>query len=244
MTLSRSTLHFALILSLSLVVMASSKEKEAPGKRVDSGSFGVFMNGSRVGTETFTITQNNNGSVIQSEFKAEGSAGAALQDSEMQLTSSGEIRRYEWKERSPGKAEYTVLPNDQFLVQKSIAAPGEKEQDHPYLLAVTTSILDDYFFVHREVLAWKYLGTACSHEKEGMRCPKAQFGTMNPRQQNSAPATLEYLGRDKVAIRGAEKELNKLELKSDTGSWILWLDEQFKVLKMSIPAEKTEVIRD
>jgi hypothetical protein len=239
----RSTLGFLLILALSNFALAT-KEKEPQGKKVDSGSFAVFMNGSRVGTETFTITQNGNGSVIQSQFKAEGSAGDAKQDSEMQLTAAGEIRRYDWKERSPGKAEYTVLPNDQFLVQKSIAAPGEKEQDQPYLLAATTSILDDYFFVHREVLAWKYLGTACSHEKDGMRCPKAQFGTMNPRQHNSAPASMEYLGREKITVHGAEKELNKLELKSDAGSWFLWLDEEFKVLRIAIPAENTEVVRE
>ncbi|HWZ83346.1 MAG TPA: hypothetical protein VNW47_12005 [Terriglobales bacterium] len=242
MKLSGWTSTLILILSFSVIVLA--KEKETSGQNVDSGSFGVFIKGQRVGTEKFSITQNGNGSVIRSEFKAEGAAGQALQNSELQLAANGEIRRYEWKEESPGKATSLVVPNDQFLTQKWTAGPDDKPQEQPYLLPAATSILDDYFFVHREILAWKYLGGACSKEKEGLRCPKAQFGTMNPRQHSSAPATMEYLGREKVKIHDAEQELNKLELKSDAGSWLIWLDEKFKMLRITIPAEGTEVVRD
>ena len=236
-----------LILALSLSSIALAKEKGGDGQKVDSGSFGVFMNGRRVGTETFSITQNANGSVIQSEFKAEGSAGQAVQNSEMQLTGTGEIRRYEWKEQSPGKAQSVVVPNDQFLTQKWSTGPQDKQQEQPYLLPSATSILDDYFFVHREVLAWKYLASACRTEKGQVQCPlkqKAQFGTMNPRQHSSAPASMEFMGREKVTVGSAEKELSKLELKSEAGSWLIWFDDQFKVLRISIPSEKTEVVRD
>ena len=237
----------ALMLGLLLSGIALAKEKGGPGQKVDSGSFGVFMNGRRVGTETFSITQNPNGSVIQSEFKAEGSAGQAVQNSELQLTGTGEIRRYEWKEQSPGKAQSVVIPNDQLLTQKWSAGPQEKEQEQPYLLPTATSILDDYFFVHREVLAWKYLASTCRTEKGQVQCPlkqRAQFGTMNPRQHSSAPASMEFMGREKVTVGNVEKELSKLELKSEAGSWLIWFDDQFKVLRISIPSEKTEVVRD
>ncbi len=237
----------ALMLALLLSGIALAKEKGGPGQKVDSGSFGVFMNGRRVGTETFSITQNPNGSVIQSEFKAGGSAGQAVQNSELQLTGTGEIRRYEWKELSPGKAQSVVIPNDQLLTQKWSAGPQEKEQEQPYLLPTATSILDDYFFVHREVLAWKYLASTCRTEKGQVQCPlkqRAQFGTMNPRQHSSAPASMEFMGREKVTVGNVEKELSKLELKSEAGSWLIWFDDQFKVLRISIPSEKTEVVRD
>jgi hypothetical protein len=235
------------MLAFSLSGVALAKEKGDDGQKVDSGSFGVFMNGRRVGTETFSISQNANGSVIHSEFKAEGSAGQAVQNSELQLTGTGEIRRYEWKEQSPGKAQSVVVPNDQFLTQKWSTGPQDKQQEQPYLLPSATSILDDYFFVHREVLAWKYLASACRTEKGQVQCPlkqKAQFGTMNPRQHSSAAASMEFMGREKVTVGNAEKELSKLELKSEAGSWVIWFDDQFKVLRISIPSEKTEVVRD
>jgi hypothetical protein len=235
---------FILALSLSGMALATEKEKSGEGQKVDSGSFGVFVKGRRAGTESFSVMQNPNGSVIRSEFKAEGAAGQAVQESELQLTGNGQIRRYEWKEQNPGKARSVVLPNDQFLMQKWSAGPQDKEHEEPYLLGASTIVLDDYFFVHREVLAWKYLAEACSREKDGLRCPKAQFGTLNPNQRTSASVSMEYLGRGKVKIHDAERELNKLELKNDTGSWLIWLDEQFKVLLISIPSESTEVIRD
>jgi hypothetical protein len=249
--LSRWLLVLILTLSLPSVLRAGSKdkekEKEPEGQKVDSGSFGVLMGGRRVGTETFSIYQNQNGSVIQSEFKTEGTSAPASQKSEMQLTASGEIRRYEWKELSPGKAQAIVLPNEQFLTQRWSANPDDKPQEQAFLLSVATSILDDYFFVHREVLAWRFLATACKQDKGQVQCPlkqRVQFGTLNPRQRASAPASMEFLGREKVTVRGAERELNKLELKSETGTWELWLDDQFKVVRISIVGENTEVVRD
>lgn len=247
--------RFAFILTLILTIVASAlptpkdkeKEKEHEGQKVDAGSFGVFMGTHRVGTETFSIYQNSNGSVIESEFKTEGSADQAAQSSEMHLTASGEIRRYEWKELSPGKARLLIVPNDQFLTQRWSAGPQEKEHEQPYLLPPSTSILDDYFFVHREVLAWKFLASACKQEKGQVQCPvkqRAQFGTLNPHQHSSAPAAMEFLGREKVTLKGAEQELNKVELKGEGSTWQLWLDDKFMVQRISVVGENTEVVRD
>jgi len=227
--------------------MPKEKEKEHEGKNVDSGSFGVFQNGHRVGTETFSIYQTSNGSVIQSEFKTENAPTQDVQTSEMQLTAGGDIRHYEWKEVSPEKAQSVVVPNADFLTQKWSSGPQEKEHEQPYLLPASTSILDDYFFVHREVLAWKFLGAACKQDKGQVQCPpkqRAQFGTLNPHQHSSAALSAESLGREKVILKSGQQELNKMELKNDAGTWQLWLDDQWKVMRMSIVGEHTEVVRD
>src|SRR5258708_5999019 len=207
------------------------KEKEHEGKNVDSGSFGVFQNGHRVGTETFSIYQTSNGSVINSEFKTENAPTQDVQSSEMHLTATGEIRRYEWKELSPEKAESVVVPNSDFLNQKWSAGPQEKEHEQPYLLPASTSILDDYFFVHREVLAWKFLGAACKQDKGQVVCPpkqRAQFGTLNPQQHPAAAIGAECGGKEKVRGKGAQKEKKKGERKNGGGRWQLWLDKKRK----------------
>jgi hypothetical protein len=227
--------------------LPKEKEKEHEGQKVDSGSFGVFQNGHRVGTETFSIYQTGNGSVTQSEFRTDNAPTPAAQTSEMQLTAAGDIRRYEWKELSPGNAEAVVVPNDDFLNQKWKTGSQEKEHEQPYLLPPSTSILDDYFFIHREVLAWKFLAAACKQNKGQVQCPprqRAQFGTINPHQHSSAAVSAESLGREKVDLKSGQQELNKLELKSDAGTWQLWLDDQWKVMRMSIVGENTEVDRD
>jgi hypothetical protein len=224
-------------------------EKEQSEKSVDSGSFGVFMSGHRVGTETFSVTQDRSGSAIKSEFKTENDPKnpAAVQSSELHLTPTGDIRRYEWKELSPERASSVVVPNDQFLSQKWNTGPQTKDQEQPYLLPPSTSILDDYFFVHREILVWKFLAGSCKQEKGQVQCPlkqRAQFGTLDPRQHASAPLSAEYLGREKIAYKGNQQEFNKIELKTEAGAWQLWLDDQFKVVRILIEGDNTEVIRD
>lgn len=221
-------------------------EKDHDNKMVDSGSFGVFQNGHRVGTETFSVSQTGHGSVIESEFKTQNAPTPAVQSSEMQLTVNGDIKRYEWKELSPGSAHAIVVPNDDFLTQKWSANTEDKEHDQPYLLAVSTSILDDYFFVHREILAWKFLSRACKQDK-GLQCPvrqRTQFATMNPHQQSSASLAAEFLGREKVDLKSGSQDLIKIELKNDAGTWQLWLDDQLKVQRMAIVGDNTVIDRD
>jgi len=233
-------------LAASAAPVPKEKEKEHEGKPVDSGSFSVFQNGHLVGTETFSIYETSGGSVIHSQFKTENTP-PDVQTSDMELTSKGEIRRYEWKELSPGSAHYVVLPNADFLNEKWSAGEGDKEHEKPYLLPAATSILDDYFFVHREVLAWKFLGMVCKQDKGQLQCPlkeRTLFGTLDPHQQSSASLSAEYLGREKVSLKSGPQDLIKLELRNDAGTWQLWLDDQFKVMRMSIVGENTIVDRD
>ena len=104
-----------------MCIAAAAKEKDKakqPGTDiVDSGAFGVFTSGTRVATETFSIRQNAQGSVISSQFKSAQGEHSAEQSSELQLTPSVELRNYEWKEISPEKMTATVEPNDAFLIE-------------------------------------------------------------------------------------------------------------------------------
>src|SRR5262249_45763854 len=164
------------------------------GQMVDSGSFGVYNRGERVATETFSIQQGPEGSVISSQFKSTQGARNAEQSSELALTSSGELRSYEWKEVATETMAATISPNDAFLVERYAASPQDKQQTQNFLLPPSTSILDDYFFVQREVLAWKYLATACKHDRGPVECPKQKvpFGTLNPHARASASVSIEF----------------------------------------------------
>jgi hypothetical protein len=251
------TLRRALMVGISwlLLVVAAlaapakdkDKEKEPSGQSVDAGSFGVFMNGRRVATENFSIQQNSVGSVVSSEFKTEAGVDSAVQSSNLQLTPAGDLRKYEWKEISPGKAQAVIVPNDNLLVERSTNNPQDKEEEHPFLLPISTSVLDDYFFVHREVLVWKYLATGCHQDKGQVTCPQNQqvkFGAINPHQRSSLLISMAFTGREKVPVHGAERELNHFLLKSDAGDWSLWLDDQFKLVRILIASDNTEVVRD
>ncbi len=228
-----------------IAATALGKDNEAD-KTVDAGSFGVFIGGQRVATETFSIVQNSAGSVVTSEFKSEQATQKAEQSSELKLSPGGEIIHYEWKETSPEKIEAVVEPNNDFLVERTTTKPGDKPAEQPFLLPASTMILDDYFFIQREVLLWKYLSMSCRQDKGKLSCPLNQsthFGTLNPHAQTSMSTSVQFSGREKVMIHGGEQELSRFEMKSDTGDWSAWLNDQLKVIRI-VPGGNTEVVRD
>jgi hypothetical protein len=226
---------------------AWASEKEPASHTVDAGSFGVFMSGRRVATEKFSIQQGAGGSVATSEFKTEAGVEQAVQSSELRLSSSGDLQKYEWKELNPGKAQAVIVPNDNLLIERSTNSPQDKQEEHPFLLPASSSVLDDYFFIHREILAWKYLVTGCRKDNGLVSCPQNQpvkFGAINPHQRSSLLVTVSYAGKQKVPVRGVERELNHFVLKSEAGEWSLWLDDQFMLVRILVASDNTEVVRD
>jgi hypothetical protein len=218
------------------------KDNKPEAKLVDSGSFGVFVNGQRVATETFNIKQIPEGSITTSDIKVED--GNQSQHAELQLSSVGTLVRYTWKENGGEKGETDVEPSDQFIVQHIKA--GDKYTEQPYIMPASTAILDDYFFSQREVLLWRYLGSGCVVKPGEKGCPlePAKYGFIIPRQRTSGMATISYIGRETIMLHGAAVELSKFSISSDYADWLLYLDENNKLLRVLVPGEATEVIRD
>ncbi len=214
-------------------------------KIVDSGSFGIFVNGQRVATETFKIEQGESGSIVSSEFKTDGGKENARQTAELRMDPNGDLRKYSWREESPGKGQTTVEPAGEFVIERIVPDAPEKPVEVPLLVSISSSVLDDYFFSQREVLIWRYMAQNCGatiHSECSM--PKVPFGVLVPRQRTTASASVEYRGKEKVVVKGSETTLDRFNLNVEGDEWAVYLDENFKMLKIVIPAEKTEVVRD
>ena len=244
-TLTRVTTFLTVLLSASLIFAAG---KNTSRQLVDAGSFGVYIGGRRVATETFRVEQGSTMSLAHSELRIEDGTARVAQTAEMEIEPNGDLRRYEWQEYQPQKAELTVLPNDEFLTEHITPNPvtKDKSQELPHLLPHSTVILDDNFFSHREILAWRYLAAGCRSESGSLKCnlAPAQFGVLIPNQHASTMVSMEYKGREKVMIKGAPKELSAFRLQTEAGDWILYLDENQKLVRIVIPSENTEILRD
>jgi hypothetical protein len=226
---------------------ADKKDKVKPSapQMVDSGSFGVFIKGQRVITETFNIQQESDYSSIKAQLKETAGATPTDQKSELEITSSGQIVRYEWSQAAGGSL--LVLPKDEFLIEKITATPSAKAAEQPFLMPNTSTILDNNFFIHREVMAWRYLATAPCHGDAGNRqCQPEEYGVLVPQDRTSLRVRMELAGKEKVTIRGEQRELLRLNLRGDGFDWALYLDDhdRYKLMRVAIPADNTEVVRD
>jgi hypothetical protein len=235
------------------------KEQKLEHKVVDSGSFGIFSGGRRIGTETFKIEQRPDFSVITAELKVNNGSTQASQTAEMRVSPNGELRSYIWHSSAPEVAEATVEPQNELLIEH-LVFPDQKKKDVPHMLAPSTVILDNNFFSQREVLLWRYLATGCVwKDGQGRMCGPSSYAVLVPQDHSSASATLSLLGVDKVMVKGVEKSLSKISLRlgdpkqlvimngvadSDPGQWMLWVDDDFKLVKITVAGSNFEVVRD
>jgi len=241
----------ALLAAVSFAVSAPAADKKnqakaAPAQAVDSGSFGIFVKGARVATETFSIQQQADSSVVKAQVKQTAGSDPVSQKSDLEMTAMGTLIRYEWSQSSGGSL--TVAPNNEFLLEKISTASSSKPTEKPFLMPTTSPILDNNFFVHREVLIWRYLAAACKPEGGALKCQQdpGDFGVLVPQDETSEHVRMELVGKEKIQVRGTDRELMRLNLKGDDFDWALWVDEQdhFKLIRVAIPADNTEVVRD
>ncbi len=238
--------RWALVLAfLCTAFAADNKDQPKPAQTVDSGSFGVFIKGQRVVTETFSVQQDNGVSTVKAQLKETAGTSTATQKSELQMSPKAELVRYDW---SDGASSLVVTPNNEFLIERITTAASSKPAEQPFLMPNTSSILDNNFFIQREVLAWRYLAADCHTEKGELQCQKGpvEFGVLVPQDRSSMRVRIELVGREKVNIRGNDRELLRLNLKGEAFEWALWVDDkdQFKLMRVLIPADNTEVVRD
>jgi hypothetical protein len=245
------TLAIILVSAFSLApavgaAAADKKDKPKPATlTVDSGTFGVFIKGQRVATETFHIELDNGVSIVKSQLKETSGGDSTSQKSELDMTSDGELRLYQWSQASG--AWVSVVPDNEFLKEKIATSATAKPAEQPFLMPSFTPILDNNFFIHREILAWKYLAVApCKDENGHRQCQPSDFGVLVPQDHISMTVRMELVGKEKITIHGAERELVRLNLTGEDLQWDLWVDgnDHFKLIRVAIPADNTVVDRD
>jgi hypothetical protein len=242
----RRTAFVALLLLLNSFGLASSKP--VPGKSstiVDQGSFSIFQNGQQIATEKFIVQQYADKSVTSSELLMDaGQPSSNLdQSGELILLPNGSVSRYESKQLSPPYNSAIIEPNNEFLVMHVVTDGKASEQ--PFFLTPQAFILDDYFFSTREVLLWRYLASFCKPRAGGEGCDlvRGRFPIIIPRRRTSSEVFIEFKGYDDLPLNGRPQHLRHFIMQTDGADWHLWMDQNYKLLRISIPDSNTEILR-
>jgi len=246
-----SALAFStLLLALTLHAAQKNNSSAIP---VDAGTFSVMVNGHRVASESFHIDQVQGVATIYSEMHYADVNNKAEQTSVMELARNGQLKRYTWKEVSPGKSMIVVEPQDQNFLSLKYSENGEditKAKDVTRPLSPNTIILDDNIFVHIEVLAWRHIATVCKPDGKGTNLCKTEpqpYPVLVPHQQFAAIVKIQLTGQTKLKWKGADHNCKTLKLVTDSGEWTVWLlddpADSLKMVRVTTP-EGLEVLRD
>jgi hypothetical protein len=234
----------------------SDKKVVAPTS-VDTGTFTIIVSGRKVASETFHVDQHPDGSTISSELKTDDPGlSKAVQNSEMSMQPNGLLKKYTWKEVTPGKSQIVVEPQDEsFMVSHVTENPTTPAKDTVHALAPGTSIMDENFYSHMEVLTWKYMAFGCKLNAQGQTECKwlpLRMPIFVPHQQQSAIAEMTYTGMTKLNYNGKEAEFKTFSLvledpsdfKAEGGNCLLWFNDQNKLVRVLIASDNMEVLRD
>jgi hypothetical protein len=241
----RTWLIVASLILLASAAMARNKPVDEPStKMVDEGTFDVYQNGRQVATEDFTIRQLPGSSITTTHLRlSSAKSGLLEQTTELTLLPDGSFSHYEWTEESPAHSSLTVDPGDQVLTMHSDA--GGKTKSQYFFLRPSAFILDDYVFATREVLLWRYLASSCKPLSSGEGCEliRARFPVLIPRRNTSGQVFIQFKGYDDTPLNGRPHHLRHFLMQTDGPDWNLWLDEKYKLLRISIPGASIEVLR-
>jgi hypothetical protein len=230
-------------LSILLIVTHAFAADSKSTSVVDSGQLSIVVNGRKVATENFTMQQGAGGSSVTSRLMFDDGARKAQQESELELGADGAIHKYTWQEKEPGKARLTAEPQDKsFIVvrQKETDAATPKDSTHPVDIGATT-IVDDNFYSHLQVLMWRYLALSCANQQ--CRFNEQKLPVFVPHQEMAQLFTITFEGNDTLRLRQGRTDATKFRVMTEGGEMHLWM-QGTKLMKVLMPTAAIEVTRE
>jgi len=231
-------------LSFLLLLMPAFGADSKTPSIVDSGQLAIVVNGKKVATESFTMQQGTTGSSVTSRLNFDDGATKAQQESELELTPDGAIRKYSWEEKQPGRARLTAEPQEKnFLVVHLRDSEGAAPKDSTHPLDVNiTSIVDANFYSHVQVLLWRYLAMSCTSPQQ-CRFQEQKLPVFVPHEEMAQTFTISFEGADTLRMASGKSEMGKYRVQTEGGEMHVWM-QGTKMMKLLMPSAAIEVTRE
>lgn len=201
---------------------------------MDEGSFTVTRAGARIGREEFRILRQPAAGGVAYVLRALGAYGDTRVSPALQTDSAGMPLRYQVEVRTGSTVELRIagqLGGGRFTAQASTPT-GEAARE--YLVRDGTLILDQDVFHQYFALGL------------GRRADTATVvAVLSPRRNRQGGLRVQSRDAQTVTIGGAALEATHLVLTGDAGDRReVWLDRAGRVLRVLLPAEGLEALRD
>jgi hypothetical protein len=224
--------HSAAVLATVILSAACCFANPADQKAAmeeDHGRLEITVNGSKVGTEEFSVTHDGAGWVIKGSTELHSATGSGKVSGELHLSAAGAPTRYDWTTESPKK----VTSNTTFEgseAKMSTPVGGQKPIKQDFYFAPPVVILDNNLYHQYEVIARLYNWTA--------RGPQ-NFSVLIPQEHMPGSVTVEAAAPG--AATGAAAD--QLHVHSSDLDILLFLDSTHRLMRISVPSANAEIVR-
>lgn len=203
---------------------------------LDEGSFTITRGGAKLGREEFRIVRQTAGGTSMITARGLGAFGDTRITPSVQTDSAGAPERYSVELRHGAVVDQRLAGQNtggaHFSVQARLDG-GEAARE--YLLEPGTVVLDESVFHHYYFVARRRIASGAA-----VRVP-----VLAPQRNRQLAVWLTSDAAEPVTVGGQRLEARHLVLTDRAGDRReLWVDQQGRVLRVLLPADGTEALRD
>lgn len=191
----------------------------------DRGQFEITVNGQKVGTEEFSVSKESAGWVAKGSTDIHSGASNAKVTGELHLNPGGIPLRYVWNADTGRKSSSTTTFEG--LEAKMSTTVGSAEPiKQEFYFKPPVIILDDNLYHQYAILARLYNWTIRGAQN---------FNVLIPQEHMPGSVAVEALG--------PANGLEQLRVHTNDLNVILLVDSTHKLMRISVPSAKAEIVR-
>lgn len=195
------------------------------------------MAGQPVGTETFDI--RSTGDRVEAEAEIElrierdGKVHEFKTFPKLVLNSALQPLTYSWNQKGSQSSQLEVDFRSSPAKTRYRTVAGEDDR-RDFELPKDVVVLDDNVVHHYQLAVYRYRGTAGG---------KQTFQVFVPQEAMPGPLEVEETGQESVEINARLETLRHLVVSAELARIDLWVDDQQRLQRVSIPAAQLEAVR-
>ncbi len=216
-----------LILSAACCLAAPAGDQKA-AMAEDHGRFEISVNGSKVGTEEFSVSKDGGGWVVKGTTEFHSAAGSGKVTGELHLNAAGAPLRYDWTDAGKKVTSDTTFEGSEAKMSTTIGSGKPIKQD--FFFAPPVIILDNNLYHQYEVIARLYNWST--------RGPQ-NFSVLIPQEHMPGAVTVEATAPG--AATGAAAD--QLHVHSTDLDLLLFMDSTHRLMRISVPSANAEIVR-
>lgn len=207
--------------ALCLASLALAQGFPGASFKEDSGKFDININGQKVGSEDFSLAHQGKEWVAHGNTEVHTASGNAHVTGELHLSAAGQPTKYVWVTETGHKVSSTTT-FEGTVAKMSTDIGKEKPLEQDFQFTAPVVVLDNNLYDQYCVLAQIYNWSAGGVQN---------FPVLIPQDRSPGSISVESVSPGELRVKTSDLEM------------MLHVDSAHRVMRISVPSAKAEIVR-